>query len=270
LHLFVLAAGKDLPVLPLSIQSLVETLSLQISQFTVVTPQINSTDIKKSLVELFPQLDLEFETDESVLGVFGYERDDFPNNHSVMQVLKLLCTLISKEPIVLLVDGDTIFLKSRIWSSENKSLIIIPPEYIRHHVNFVKNRFPCVEHQSLGYTTQSQILERQTLDKLILSVGSIHKLVSHFIDSMKNSENPYVNEFPAEWQLYGDWAYGTFLERLYPAAYSNIILHRSAVLQSMGIQWTQTLLLETLHHLKREYPSKGTISLHAWYSGIES
>ena len=265
LNVFILTTRKDLEVLPFSIYSVLENIALENSQLTIITPQRDLDIVIKIIEEHFPKRGIMTRSDESVLLQFALEPSMFPNSHSLMQILKFLCVLISSSLDSVVLDGDTLFLRRRNWSTAERLLLIIPPEYVNEHVSFVERLFTDTKHFSLGYTTQSQVMRQLWVQEMIASYGGLYSFVKLFTDSMAEYlEGRSSDIFPSEWQLLGDWLLTHHRKRIVFSSYLNLSLDRSLELPKDTVDGDSFRISRTVSEIEAKYHNFGSVSLHAY------
>lgn len=264
LNIFILTTKKDIDVLPFSLVSIIENVGVTNSSFTVVAPQSDLAEIDERISFLnFSQIDCC--SDESLLNHFGLKRSQFSSGHSVMQILKFLCALKSTGENTLVLDGDTIFLRRRVWVSKKKVILVVPPEYQLQHVNFVRSYFPQIKHSNLGFTTQAQVIKSAWVAQLLDQCGGIQEVAKVFITAMQGHElriNPKI--FPCEWQLYGDWVLNFHRNEIEIASYLNLSGNRDEFLPQNYRDISRKEIVDWLSNLTKMLKSTSSLSLHAY------
>ena len=268
MSIFILATRKDLETLPYSIVSILKNISSTESTITIVSPQDCASDVVALLGKIDQENYVKVKTDESLIAQFGLLREHFPNGHSLMQILKFLCVLSGDLPTSIVLDGDTIFLRRRIWATQNRSVLVVPPEYQQSHVKFVRDRFPIISHSGLGFTTQAQVMRKSWVEEMFMSLGGFDFVLSSFTDSMsQNISNSNSKEFPCEWQVFGDWLMSFKHDAVEIGSYLNISGVRHEYTTSHS-----ALSLEFLNKwvtdLGNRIPSIASLSLHAYKSEL--
>lgn len=265
LDIFILTTRKDLEVLPFSIYSVLENIALENSQLSVITPERDLDNVVKIIDEHFPHSGIITRSDESVLRQFALAPSMFPNSHSLMQILKFLCVLISSSVDSVVLDGDTLFLRRRNWSTVERLVLVIPPEYVNGHVSFVERIFTDVKHFSLGYTTQSQVMRQLWVQEMIASCGGLYSFVKLFTDAMAEYlEGRSSDIFPSEWQLLGDWMLTYHRKRVVFSSYLNLSLDRSLELPRDMISGDSFIISRIFSKIESKYRNFGSVSLHAY------
>ena len=161
---FLLTTRKDLDVLPYSLVSAINNIASNRSKITVVSPQECIAEITGLIKEMCLEDRVSAKSDESLLHQFDLERNVFPNGHSLMQVIKFLCVLSSEIETSIVLDGDTVFLRRRVWNTKNRAVLVVPPEYQASHVRFVSKYFPNIGKSCLGFTTQAQVMNKEWVE----------------------------------------------------------------------------------------------------------
>jgi len=268
ISIFILATRKDLETLPYSIVSILMNIASDDSIITIVSPQDCASDVAALLGEIDQENTVQVKTDESLIAQFGLLRAHFPNGHSLMQILKFLCVLSSDLPTSIVLDGDTIFLRRRIWATQNKSVLIVPPEYQTSHVKFVRDRFPIISHSGLGFTTQAQVMRKGWIEEMFMSLGGFDFVLDSFTDSMSQSiNNSNSKEFPCEWQVLGDWLMSFKNDSVEIGSYLNISGARDIFISSRSVL-TLDFLNTWVTDLGKRMPTIASLSLHAYKSEL--
>lgn len=261
--IFILVTAKDFEILPHSLASVMETIAGEFSQIVLVSPENSIEELQLRLHTFLPTADVRIVSDEKLLESLGVSRASLPNSHLAMQLIKFACALESTKLHSLVLDGDTIFLRNRNWAQDNYLTLVVPPEYQLLHVNFVRSYFPEIEHSKLGFTTQSQLIDKASLQDLIETCGGIHIFVHRFVQAMQSWLNDHtLNVYPCEWQVYGDWLVFSQPKRIRFSSYLNMNMSRSAFI---SLQQKNTSFQDTgnlLAFLRKSFPKIGTITLH--------
>ena len=267
MSVFVLTTKKDIDVLPFSIRSVVNNICSYGDPITVVAPASDLESIQFLLNKANLSDGITLLSDEQMLSFFGLSRGLFPSSHSFMQILKFLCVLSSSFDNTIVLDGDTIFLRRRTWVTENKSVLVVPVEYERLHVNFVREKFYWVRHSGLGFTTQAQVMKKIWVSQMVDEAGGLDEFVSLFTQSMReflSEEN--TDSFPCEWQLMGDWTLYKKYNHTELASYLNISAVRNETIPSPAESISLEEVESLLHKLSIQYEKYASLSLHAYKS----
>jgi hypothetical protein len=269
MSLYLLTTRKDLDVLPYSLTSVIKNIASNESVVTVVSPHDCISEITLLIKNMGLEDRIDAKSDESILEQFDLKRDDFPNGHSLMQVLKFLCVLSSQNEASIVLDGDTVFLRRRVWATENKAVLVVPPEYQASHVRFVTKYFPTVRKSRLGFTTQAQVMNKEWVEEMFNSVGGFKYVISSFTGAMRcHIANVELDSFPCEWQFLGDWLMTHKRESIEVGSYLNMSSDRNLYISSPISDVSEEFLNSLLRILSEDFPSVASLSLHAYKTSL--
>jgi hypothetical protein len=264
-----LTTRKDLDVLPYSLVSAINNIASNSSMITVVSPQECFSEITRLIEEMRLEERVSAKSDESLLEQFDLERNDFPNGHSLMQVLKFLCVLSAESDTSIVLDGDTVFLRRRVWATENRAVLVVPPEYQASHVRFVSKYFPNVGKSRLGFTTQAQVMNKEWVEEMFKSVGGFEYVISSFTGAMRSYVSDIeLDSFPCEWQFLGDWLMTFKPESVEIGSYLNVSSDRTLYISSSNTDVSEEFLNSWLRNLSEDFPSVASLSLHAYKTSL--
>lgn len=267
LAVFILTTKKDIDVLPFSLYSVVKNIANADSTVTIVAPEKDSSSIYSLLASLNLSAGINVKSDESMLNEFGLAHQAFPSSHSFMQILKFLCALSSEQENAVVVDGDTIFLRSRVWATSKKITLVVPTEYEKTHVQFVSKKFPDIHHSRLGFTTQAQVLRKSWIEEMIAEFGGLGEFIKLFTDAMREFlSGEDLSSFPCEWQVMGDWILTNKSGWIEFGSYLNISEVRSNILPKLNSNLSDATLDKFLYDLSTKFCDYASLSLHAYRS----
>jgi hypothetical protein len=267
MSVFLLTTSKDLDVLPFALESVIQNIALTDSSITIVAPQECLPKIKMRLEDLYILENISTKSDEAILAEFGLERKQFPTGHSLMQVIKFLSALSSTTEDSIVVDGDTIFLKNRVWATRDKVVLVVPPEYQTSHVRFVETYFSQISHSNLGFTTQAQVMRRAWVREMFEAFGGLNSVVDSFTCSMnKYLSGESETVFPCEWQLLGDWLYTFKHDSIDIASFLNFSENRALLLPPSDLPLSLEFIRSWISGLKNDFQVAGSVSMHAYKS----
>ena len=262
--IYLLVGPRDLSIFLLSLSSLKTQLPPTSKHLTVVCPASIKVQIFEQIKGyLNSEIQIDILTDEELLDHFNLNRNDFPNSHVFMQVAKFLLAIYSALPKSLVLDGDTLFLRSRIWDSGNSEMLVIPPEYEITHAEFSRSLLQLPRVSTLGYTTQSQLLSKAKVQELIVLLGGFESVTQKFGKAyLEYLAGINTNQFPCEWQLYGDWLRLIDSSRISFVAYSNVSVSRD-ILKQRGLDLSNLEETEAfIYEIQSKYPEIGSLSFH--------
>lgn len=259
----ILTSKKDLEILPYSIAGLIHAAANPIFGLQIVCPENVRYEVQKVLSKLgFPhKFKISILTDEEILRKVGLEKFDFVSSVAKMELLKLLIGYQSENPTLIL-DGDTLLLRTRNWISGNSQITPVAQEYFLGHKRFserilmVQNRF------GLGYVTHHAIFVSEQVQKIINAAGGVEELATEINDGIRKGWGGH-GEFPSEWQLYGDSLSmnETFMQQ-YPANFSNLGIDRKSL--NLLQHPSKRECLNVIARIKKAAPALGSISLHGY------
>lgn len=265
LEIAVLTSPKDLEVLSVSLISALRVSRGEIRAIYVVGPASIAQSAIACIRELPVSIKFQFCSDEELLASVGLDRSSFSSSHAVMQVVKLLCPFLVDTPECLVLDGDTIFLRPRTWSSKERFALVVAQECHGMHLRFNREILGIASDSGLGFTTQSQLLRRDYVANMTTAQGGWHALANAF--SLANLQRNPGNRggiFPSEVQVYGDWclSHSEIKSHVALSAYSNVALSRNRLREPLP---ASTLGVEQfLDALKQKIGSFGSVSFHAY------
>jgi hypothetical protein len=97
---FILAAPKDLAILPLTLQSVLDWKDAFLKCITIVGPESINNTIQVILTDIGSSTPIQFISDESLLSNLQMTREEFLDNHPLMLALKYLAAFYSKLKII--------------------------------------------------------------------------------------------------------------------------------------------------------------------------
>jgi hypothetical protein len=261
IDVYCLVAKKDLELLRFTLPSLLNLSRNPVRDFIIVAPQSLATQIEA----VCQSLDLGFRliSDERLLEEFALDSHEFIYGHPKMLMLKYLCALRSDLDNVLVVDGDTVYLKPRQWLTEDSKLIVVSQELHKFHLEYCAYFFDIKPKNNLGHTTQSQLLSKEDIKGISEHIGGLKELAKNF-SSVYEGFHTGVDErfFPAEWQLACGWSHHFNLRKSVFGSYSNFSFEREIFLKFMEKNHFPELSEDSRIFLQSLVPHLGSISLH--------
>lgn len=257
----VLTSEKDLEILPYSIAGLKYAATNPITNLQIVCPEKVRRKVEDALTDLsFSQkFEISILTDEEILRNSNLENFKFVSSVAKMELLKLLIGYASKNPILVL-DGDTLLLRSRNWISGKDQISPIAQEYFLGHKNFSRRILRLRVVSGFGYVTHHALFVSEQVRKIIDASGGVERLATEINNGIKKGWGDHC-EFPSEWQLYGDSCEmnDAFIKQ-YPANFSNIGIDRK--LLKLQAHPSEQDCLRLISRIKAAAPTLGSISLH--------
>lgn len=257
----VLTSEKDLELLPFSIVSLKYAATNPIMALNIVCPSHSKLEVERILEKTALSLDfkLTVSTDEEILSSAGLSTIDFVSSVAKMEILKLVLGSLSTSPILIL-DGDTLLLRSRTWISDSTQITPVAQEYFLGHKNFSERLLNQPIQNGLGFVTHHALFVPEQIKRMFGMVGGVQKL-AHEINNGVRGGWTLPSEFPSEWQIYGD-SLSTTKSAIQPvpASFSNIGMSRTIL--GINGRVSQTDCMNVLNRIKIAAPLLGSISFH--------
>ena len=225
LDVYCLVAEKDLELLRFTLPSLLNVSKNPVRKIFIVAPESLTSQVDT----ICQQLDFHYSfiSDESLFERFSLDPELFHYGHPKMLMLKYLTALHSDLDNVLVVDGDTIFLKPRQWLTAEKKLIVVSHELHIFHLEYCSHFFGFDTRNNLGFTTQSQVLSRKDIKEISEHIGGLAQLARNFSDIYGNFHTGIDRRFfPAEWQLACSWSHRFNERKSVWGSYSNLSISR--------------------------------------------
>ena len=257
----ILTSDKDLDVLPYSVAGLIYASSNAITSLTIVCPSKTKQKVEEMLLTttFLHEFEILILTDEEILGQENLGAFDFVSAVAKMELLKLLIGYRSLSAVLVL-DGDTLLLRPRNWISGMNQITPVAQEYFLGHKNFSERILKLQSQSGLGYVTHHALFAPQQVGQIIEMAGGVRNLASEINKGIERGWGD-GNEFPSEWQLYGDsFALTSSTMNQLPANFSNIGINRK--LLDLSAKPTESECLSLLNRVKKAAPTLGSISLH--------
>jgi hypothetical protein len=255
-----ICAAKDLEILPYSLQSVVKYLSDK-EDLSILVPKSIVADVHRILSEL--EISAQIITDEHLIEKFSIEKNSFIEKAARMQLLKLLAALSLNHQELLIVDGDTIFLKSRTWTQNEKIIFPISQEFLTRHANFNRNRLNFLSNSGLGFVTHHQVVCKKCVQEIVLIAGGISILAKAMQSAFSDPSN-WGNEYPSEWQFMGDFILESDKHTVVPVRFANIGIERKSIELELGKSSSSAEMLREIEQLSNKNPAIYSISLHSY------
>lgn len=229
LEIFIFTSAKDLEVLELSILGALQSSKNRVTSLTVVAPSNLELQIQKVLLGIEKITSLKFLSDEVLLAEYNFDTFKFIRPNIKMEILKVLAVLSSNCQAALVIDGDTILLKERVWVTKNKQIVLVAQEYTPSHIKFNKKLLRNYRSNGLGFVTHHQIIRRSHLEELISEKNDLLDFVRDFNKSATDYYLYSGQEFPSEWQLFGDFLINRHPGSVALSSFKNLGLSRKKV-----------------------------------------
>jgi hypothetical protein len=261
IDVFILTHEKDIDILPYSILGAVESIKDNLRNVFIVAPSHSENKVKSIISNIYQTAS--YISDEEILD--EHLRNIWITIPTVprMEILKICCGLLSPTGNALIIDGDTILLRSRVWSNSNKCVAIVAQEYLKRHLNFNKNRMGIDLNLGIGFVSHHGVAIKKTLSKFISQNGGIVRLAEEFKESYLKFKNP-EDDFPSEWQLISDLNIFSDPINTELVKFSNYGMSRDATNFQFSYNDESAEVAKVLANFRAECPKLGSISFHGY------
>ena len=255
-----ICAAKDLLILPYSLQSVVRYLSDK-EDLSILVPKSIIADVHRILNHL--EISAQIITDEDLIEQFSIEKSSSIEKAARMQLLKVLSVLSLNHKELLIVDGDTIFLKTRTWIQNEKMIFPVSQEFLPRHSNFNRNRLKFLSDSGLGFVTHHQAVCKECVQEIVLNTGGIVTLAEAMQSAFSDSSN-WGNEYPSEWQFMGDHILENDKHTVVPVRFANIGIERKSIKLKLDKISSSAEMLREIEQLSSTNSGIYSISLHSY------
>jgi hypothetical protein len=209
------------------------------------------------------EIDAQVITDEALIdGALG-ENQGAIEKAARMQLLKLLSVLSQSNEQVLVVDGDTLYLRGRSWIDETHIVMPVSQEFLPRHTNFNRRKLGLKSNSGLGFVTHHQVVCKECVLKIIYRAGGIDSLAEKMQTSYAQVKR-WNDEYPSEWQFLGDFMMENELHKVMPVRFANIGIDRNLINLKIGENLNRSSILGELEKLASSVPQLYSISLHSY------
>ena len=261
IDLYLLTHPKDVEILPTSLAAAQMSVRENLQGVFVIGPD----EMRSNVTEIFRTLDspASFISDEEILtkylGDFWESMPTVPR----MEVLKLLCGIHSKSGTALVLDGDTVLLRERTWSSDSRKILILAQEYLIRHLNFNEQILNEKPQSGLGFVAHHQVVIADEVKMLAEKTDGLLGIANKFQDSYVNY-TPQNNIFPSEWQLIGDFRITLSPKETLIAKFSNYGISRDSIKWRLTSADTRELVEKRIAEMRDACPGLFSLSLHRY------
>jgi hypothetical protein len=207
IEILFVAAGKDSKLLPYAITGAIGTTdNSKVLSITVICPKADLITMRQSIQFIdFPVLITS--EDEIIEDSFIESLKDLYGSRYgwvLQQFLKVMFVKNSKADGVLVIDSDTILLKSRLWLDTHRTQVLMPT-WERHdpYFDFLKaNKFN-VRHDSFSHVSHHMILQPDILREMLSEYG-LHNpdaFIKAFLKSPIHENSP----FSIDYEMYAQY-----------------------------------------------------------------
>lgn len=261
IDLYLLTHPKDVEILPTSLVAAQMSVRKNLQGVFVIGPD----EMRSTVSEILRSLNspASFISDEELLtkyiGNFWEGMSSVPR----MEVLKLLCGIHSKSGTALVLDGDTVLLRDRTWSSNSRTILILAQEYLIRHLNFNKQILNVMPQSGLGFVAHHQVVVADEVKILAEKTDGLLGIAKKFQYSYENY-TPQNNIFPSEWQLIGDFRINLRSKETFIAKFANYGLSRDSIKWKLTSADTCDLVEKRIAEMRAACPGLFSLSLHRY------
>jgi hypothetical protein len=263
IEIYFLVARKDLKVLPYSIVSALISTVNPIQFVTVVCPSEIKGEVLEKVEKMakFSPVQILIETDEEVLQRSNLQSLRFFSSVSKMEILKI-CITLNSDRNILVIDADTLLLRSRNWLSNETQVSPVAQEYLIGHNIFLNKLLRYPRNSGLGFVTHHGLFRGKIITDLVEKCGGINTLAFAIDNGVKNGWDN-SNGFPSEWQLYGEYIVNSLgKNRLIAGSFINLGVTRNLLPLVDSPSYQDSF--ELVNRIKKCVPKLGSLSLHAY------
>jgi hypothetical protein len=257
IELVIVSTSKDFDILPESINYAFRALKpYKITGARVIVPSRDMAACKRLTMNVECQVEIIDENDlisqnhfKKLTEVFGGR-----NTWVLQQLLKVQAVLTSKSDAVLILDSDTVLLRSRPWFSPTGYQILMPSmEYNASYYQFLNKLHISELVPKYSFVSHHMLMQPKILSNILNSLDLLE--IDSFITYICRNANTNVQSpICIEYEMYGQYLYNTeptgyFLER-----WSNISIsrkHSGTILKSKFAKF----ILRTFYN---------SVSFHSW------
>lgn len=256
LDLIFVCTSKDFEILPISIRfALKATKNYNVKKVIVITPQ-SDTEVATKVLSSFGEKIFVVNEDNLI----SYEQRErlrikFKNRYgwALQQILKVESVLKSNSDGVLIVDSDTLLIRSRNWLDQDRSQILMPSwEYNISYYSYLDKLGISLKAPKYTFVTHHMLMQPWVLKEAFSAIGwsNVDSLIKSLLsENFLSSESPFC----VEYEFYGQYLWNNHREKIRLEKWANISVSRST-LKEFG---NTTRLLN-------DFSQYASISLHSY------
>ncbi len=238
---------KDKQLLPNVIQSALSSVSNPISKIQVIidSKSFGSLDLMDSRVDYVEQREFLSKAIKNQISLFPQSKQGW----TLQQVVKLRACMETTEQAALVLDADTILLKSRVWLDKSGTQILclaneLQLGYRKHLKAFLQPDYPFFP---VSFVTHHQLMKREYLLSIF---DSNESAILDWLNAASQARNS--QHLLSEYETYGQWVMKNFPNKVVLAKWNNASIPREEI---MGKEYTI---------LKANYSKFYSISCHTY------
>lgn len=198
------------------------------SQFTIVTPASLHAQVQDAIDRRPPSVPWRVLTDEALLPGAVVDGIDSTVPHSRrgwarQQLIKWNAALSSSESAVLVVDADTVLLRSRTWLAGEVQLLTPVLENHAPYRAHMRKVLPEIPAFPLSFVAHHQVVQRDILLSMLEAMGGTEEGQVAWLNAADWRDPSALSEY----DTYATWACATFPERVTFARWGNMLGARS-------------------------------------------
>jgi hypothetical protein len=196
---------KDLELLRVSIVAAIDASKNDVKKIIITTPKIHISEVGETIDEFSSLIGIPIEivSDEFLVSRLLHSNFEFISSVARMEFAKFALAAYSDRPI-LIIDSDTILLRTRNWLTPGNQILICAQEYYLHHKRFSAEILNTPKFGGIGFVAHHGIFIPQIVAELLEECGGAQNLANRINAGIKNGWRN-THSFPSEWQLYGDY-----------------------------------------------------------------
>lgn len=257
IELVIVSTSKDFDILPESIHYAFRAISpYKVTGARVIVPSRDVPACKRLIMDVKYQIEVINENDlisqkhfKKLTEVFGGR-----NTWVLQQLLKVQAVLTSKSDAVLILDSDTVLLRSRPWFSTTGHQILMPSmEYNESYYQFLNKLHISELIPKYSFISHHMLMQPIIFSNILNSLNLVE--IDSFIAYICRNANTNVQSpICIEYELYGQYLYKKRPTEYFLERWSNISIsrkHSSVILKSKFAKF----ILKTFYN---------SVSFHSW------
>lgn len=257
IEIVLVSTSKDFDILPHSIDFAVDAVSrYQLHGIRIIVPERDLELCRRLLSPKHHKVSVVNESDLVAHDQFSKLTKFFKHRNTwvLQQLLKVIAVQNSEADAVLILDSDTILLRSRPWFSPSGSQILTPSfEFNPHYYDFLNSLGISERIPENTFISHHMIMQPHILNRILNNVGlaELNRLIDYVCEkSDRNVQSPICIEY----ELYGQSLIKSNSDTYFLERWANLSVtrrHSKLVLHLPGIKKILSLFFNS-------------ISFHSW------